>query len=405
MLNSIVNASWVDRERLNVYPLLLVGMLAAATVYVLATNSGLLPNGNPFGSDFVSFWVAAREALFADATAVYARETFEPIQQSLFPEGGFFAFFYPPHFQLMLLPLGGLSFYVALTVWVTLTFIAVAWVMVRITGDVKMTLLLAIAFPAAFLNISHGQNAFLTAGLFAIGLHLLPTRPVLAGIFFGILTFKPQLGVLIPIALLAAAQWRAIASAALTTMGLFLASAVVLGADVWIAFLAQTQDATHVLEHGSVGFAKMISVYSGLRAFGIGHDVAMSLHAVVCVGVSYVIWRVWRPQANVCHPIKCALLMAGALVVTPFGLNYDLFLLAPAGAFFVSAVSWGQMDSIERNSLIAGFFLPLTVLLTMTEGYSLAPWIVLLVFAAFAGRALGRKIVPVSDPGQVAPAE
>ena len=405
MLNSLVNASWVDEERLKVYPLILVGMLAAATAYVLTGNDGLLPNGNPFGSDFVSFWVAAREALVADPTVAYARETFEPIQQALFPEGGFFAFFYPPHFQLMLLPLGGLSFSVALIIWLAVTFALVAWVMVKITGNAKLALLLAIAFPAAFLNISHGQNAFLTAGLFATGLYLLPSRPVLAGVFFGVLTFKPQLGVLIPVALLAAGQWRTIFSAAITTLTLVATSALVLGVDVWSAFLAQTQAATDVLEHGSVGFAKMISVYSGLRAFDRAHAVSMTAHVLITLGVVYVIWRVWRPNSGVSHGLRCALIMSGALIVTPFGLNYDLYLLAPAAAFFVSVVAWQEMDGIERNSLIAGFFLPLTVLLTMTEGYSLAPWIVLLVFASFARRALGRTIIPVSEGNRAVPAQ
>ncbi|MEL6817543.1 MAG: glycosyltransferase family 87 protein [Pseudomonadota bacterium] len=405
MLNSLVNASWVDEERLKVYPLILVGMLAAATAYVLTGNDGLLPNGNPFGSDFVSFWVAAREALVADPTVAYARETFEPIQQALFPEGGFFAFFYPPHFQLMLLPLGGLSFSVALIIWLAVTFALVAWVMVKITGNAKLALLLAIAFPAAFLNISHGQNAFLTAGLFATGLYLLPSRPVLAGVFFGVLTFKPQLGVLIPVALLAAGQWRTIFSAAITTLTLVATSALVLGVDVWSAFLAQTQAATDVLEHGSVGFAKMISVYSGLRAFDWAHGVSMTAHVLITLGVVYVIWRVWRPNSGVSHGLRCALIMSGALIVTPFGLNYDLYLLAPAAAFFVSVVAWQEMDGIERNSLIAGFFLPLTVLLTMTEGYSLAPWIVLLVFASFARRALGRTIIPVSEGNRAVPAQ
>ncbi|MEO0543847.1 MAG: glycosyltransferase family 87 protein [Pseudomonadota bacterium] len=405
MLNSLVNASWVDQDRLKIYPLILVGMLAAATAYVLASNDGLLPNGNPFGSDFVSFWVAAREALYADPTVAYARQTFEPIQQSLFPEGGFFAFFYPPHFQLMLLPFGVLSFYVALLLWLVLSFVLVGWAMVRITGEVKLTLLLALAFPAAFLNISHGQNAFLTAGLFAWGLYVLPSRPVLAGIFFGVLTFKPQLGVLIPIALLAAGQWRAIFSAVATTLVLAATSAFVLGIDVWQAFLAQTQDATNVLEQGSVGFAKMISTYSGLRSVGIGHGISMAIHGAVSFGVVLVVWQVWRAKSSASHSLKCAVLMAGALIVTPFGLNYDLYLLAPAAAFFVSAVAWGEMDSIERNSLIAGFFLPITVLLTMTEGYSLAPWIVMLVFAAFAGRALGRNVVPIGINGAPVAAE
>ncbi|MEN0001142.1 MAG: glycosyltransferase family 87 protein [Pseudomonadota bacterium] len=405
MLEHLVNASWVDKDRLKYYPLILIGMLAAATAYVLASNGGLLPNGNPFGGDFVSFWVAAREGLFGDPTIAYARETFEPAQQALFPEAGFFAFFYPPHFQLMLLPFGGLPFTVALWLWLAATFVFVGWVLTRITGDVRLTLLLALAFPAAFLNISHGQNAFLTAGLFAFGLYLLPTRPVIAGIMFGLLTFKPQLGVLIPVALLAAWQWKSFVSAGVTTLLLVLFSGMVLGIDVWLAFLAQTTDATAVLEQGSVGFAKMISAYSGLRGFGLPYGLAMAVHVLVSLAVLVAIVLIWRRSSHVPYALKCGLLLVGALIVTPFGLNYDLYLLAPAAAYFIASIGWDKMDGVERNSLIAGFFLPITILLTMTEGYSLAPWIVLLVFGAFAARAFGRTVSPAGAGATAVPAE
>ncbi|MEM1378134.1 MAG: glycosyltransferase family 87 protein, partial [Pseudomonadota bacterium] len=264
MVQSLINASWVDKSRLTWYPIILTLMLSAATAYVLFANDGLLPNGAPFGSDFVSFWVAAREGLFGDPLIPYDRTTFDPAQKVFFPEAGFFAFFYPPHYQLMLLPLGSLPFFGSLFVWQIATFAFVAWVMVRVTGNAKLTIMLAIAFPAAFLTIAHGQNAFLSAALFATGLYHLPKRPVLAGVMFGLLTFKPQLGILIPLALLVSLQWKAILSATLTTVALVVISALVLGTEVWAAFLAQTAVATQVLNEGTVGWAKMISVYSAL---------------------------------------------------------------------------------------------------------------------------------------------
>ena len=69
------------------------------------------------------------------------------------------------------------------------------------------TLLIAAAFPAVFVNIGHGQNGFLTAALLGGALHLLDRRPWLAGVLIGLLAYKPQFGVLIPIALLASRRW------------------------------------------------------------------------------------------------------------------------------------------------------------------------------------------------------
>src|SRR6185437_7428179 len=51
-------------------------------------------------------------------------------------------------------------------------------------------------------------------------LHQSRRRPVLSGILFGLLAYKPQFGLLIPVALLMAGQWRAISAAALTVIAL-----------------------------------------------------------------------------------------------------------------------------------------------------------------------------------------
>ena len=54
-----------------------------------------------------------------------------------------------------------------------------------------------------FVNVGHGQNGFLTAALLGGALHWLDRRPWLAGVLIGCLAYKPQFGVLIPVALLA----------------------------------------------------------------------------------------------------------------------------------------------------------------------------------------------------------
>ena len=74
-------------------------------------------------------------------------------------------------------------------------------------------LLLALAFPAVFVNIGHGHNGFLTAALIGAGLLMLDRRPILAGILFGLMAYKPQFGVLIPLVLAATGRWRAFLAA------------------------------------------------------------------------------------------------------------------------------------------------------------------------------------------------
>ena len=133
------------------------------------------------------------------------------------------------------------------------------------------TLLIAAAFPAVFVNIGHGQNGFLTAALLGGALHLLDRRPWLAGVLIGLLAYKPQFGVLIPIALLAGGRWSTIGAAVATVAALLAFSFVTLGGGVWHAFAdSMTFTQTVVLEQGGTGWEKIQSVFSAVRMWGAG---------------------------------------------------------------------------------------------------------------------------------------
>src|SRR5207249_2030439 len=111
-----------------------------------------------------------------------------------------------------LLPLG-----LAFTVWVIVT--GVLYV-VASRGWTRPRL--AVAQPAVLINGFIGQNAFLTSGLLFGGMRLLRDRPILAGAVLGALVVKPQLGLMLPVAMLAGRQWRAIGGAMLSVAGLLL---------------------------------------------------------------------------------------------------------------------------------------------------------------------------------------
>ena len=97
-----------------------------------------------------------------------------------------------------------------------------------------------LASPAMAINLLMGQNGCLTAALWVGGAALLPRRPATAGALFGLLTFKPQLGVLIPVFLLAGRRYRAILAACLSAAVLAAASVVAFGPGSWRAFVDLT---------------------------------------------------------------------------------------------------------------------------------------------------------------------
>ncbi|WP_164076627.1 glycosyltransferase 87 family protein, partial [Stenotrophomonas maltophilia] len=73
--------------------------------------------------------------------------------------------------------------------------------------------MVAIGFPAVLVTLGHGHNSFLSAGLIGFGLVLLARRPALAGVLIGLLAFKPQFGLVLPVVLVLGGHWRAALSA------------------------------------------------------------------------------------------------------------------------------------------------------------------------------------------------
>jgi len=74
--------------------------------------------------------------------------------------------------------------------------------------------LIAFSLPFLSANLFSGQTGALIAVFFLGMAYFLPTRPVLAGICIGFMAVKPQMGLLIPLALVASGQWRVVAAAA-----------------------------------------------------------------------------------------------------------------------------------------------------------------------------------------------
>src|SRR5262249_22159756 len=152
----------------------------------------------------------------------------------------YYGWLYPPLLLLAVTPLALLPYPIALVVWQGASFAlylaVIAAILRRIRhADItvaRLWLRCAIAFPAVFINLGHGQNGFLTAGLFGAALVALPQRPLLSGVLFGLLAYKPQFGLLIPVALLAAGQWRTVLAAGITVLALAGAAAIAFGADI-----------------------------------------------------------------------------------------------------------------------------------------------------------------------------
>jgi hypothetical protein len=333
--------------------------------------------------DFASFWTAGRMTLGGDAAEVYHPAAHLAAQQALYAgaKTGYAAFFYPPIFLFACLPLALLPFGVAAVAWVLATGALYAAAVRRLLPGGVVA---ALAFPAAFINAAYAQNGFLSAGLFALAALWLERRPALAGACLGALAYKPQLGLLAPVALAAAGRWRAFGAAAAIVALLALASALAFGPATWRGFIAVSPLARQWLQDGSVDFGKMISVFAALRLLGASLGVAYAAQAILTVASAALLARLVRRRPG--GAAEIAALVAATLLATPFALHYDLVILAVPLAWLLAEARRGGFLSWERTTLALLYVAPLPLLVAGVDGVPLTPLAILALLTLLTRR-------------------
>jgi alpha-1,2-mannosyltransferase len=335
MLHALRSGDWITADRIRAYSLIFLVGTAGLLGYLAATAQGLNDAWNrPLGTDFSNVYVAGllvhegEPAAPFDPARQFARE------QRLFgPDTPFFGWHYPPFFLLVAAALATLPYIPALLVWQGVSFLIYLRSQWMLLPD-RLALLAAAAFPAVMVNFSHGHNGLLSAALFGSGAALLPNRPWLAGILLGLLVYKPQFGLLIPIALAAGGHWRAFLGGALTVSVLVVTVTGLWGLEIWPAFrdsLAFTR--TVVLEQGGTGFYKIQTMFAWVRLWGGSVPAAYVAQGLLTAGVAWSVWQTWR--APVEHGWKVIVLILACLLGTPYMLDYDLVMLAPVLAIWV----------------------------------------------------------------------
>lgn len=361
-----------------------------------------LTNGahRPFGDDFINYWSGAFFAFSGRAREVYNFDAFHAFEQSV--TGApiqFYHYSYPPVLLLMSAPLALVPYVPALFLWLVTSWFAF-WRVLRAAMPQGGALLLALATPAVLINAIGGQNGGWTAALFGGGLVLLERRPHLAGVLFGLLIYKPQIGLLIPIALVAGRHWRAFAAAAATAGGLLLASVLAFGLDIWTHYFANVTVLRHViLEDGTGVWHRMVSVFVAARRLGAPVDVAYAMQALAAVFAAIAVALVWWRNASA-H-LRNAVLLLGTCLATPYLQDYDL-------VFGAIAVAWLWQEPVDdyRSERAVQIACALVLLLPLAAaalgrltGLAVGPLLILPAFvlatrAALVGRET--RAVPLS---------
>lgn len=390
----VLSQHWLSAERLQLYPWALVIWYALVAWTFHSQAQGMALYGEPIGSDFIAYWTASDLALEGDPSKAYDQAAIAEVQRRMLPDRLAFApWIYPPTFLLLVLPLALLPYLWSYLAFMAVTFAGCLTVLRRLAPRAAGVVLL-LAFPGSFEVVVHGQNGFLSVALAGAGLLWLERRPVLAGVAFGLLTFKPQLGLLIPLALACAGAWRAMFSAAVTAvvfMGLSLAA---LGADTLMAFVDSVETSSRWLSEGHFRLIKMPTVFALLRLTGAGAGLALTIHLLVALLVAALVAVVWRRSHN--HKLRAAVLTAGAILASPYFFDYDFIWLALPLAFVSADALVNGWRRGEREYLLFIWLLPLLV--SQLHGWLPAPWAAIPLLGLFL-LTVRRALLPARDAG------
>jgi hypothetical protein len=399
MLSALASGEWLTSRRMAFAAAgMLIGTLVSLA-FLFATATGTVDAlGRPLGTDFTSFWSAGRMVIEGRAAAAYDWAAHNAVQWQTHHTDGYFPFSYPPLLFLIMAPLALLAYVPALLVWQSLS-LAAALAAVRAILPRQKIMLLALGFPGVLLCLGHGQTGFLTAALFAGGLLALARHEILAGLLFGLMAYKPQFGLLIPFALAAGGHWRAFAAAAVTVASTVALTLLLWGPSVWQAFwaaLPQTEAVVLEANH----FDKLQSAFACVRLWGGPVWLAYALQAVAAAAVLAATVMTWR--ADVPLRLKAALLLTGAMLATPYVVDYDFILLGMATAFLAAHGIERGFLAWEKTLLAAAWLVPLVARTAAREIYMPVGLMVLIAMFAVvmqrvradANRDVGLALAP-----------
>lgn len=368
------------RSRLEFYmlrmgeALALVAFLSFSVMWVQWQSA---PGVHKTSGDFVSFWTAGQLALEGHAADAYQKAPHFLKQVALHgdPGWGYLAFFYPPFFLLLCAGFALLGYLPALGLWLATScacYVATLRALLpKGLREGEPVWVLLLGYPAVMVNAGFGQNGFLSTALLGGAAVWLDRRPALAGMCLGCLAYKPQLGIIVPLALAAAGRWRCFAAAGATVLALAAAATLAFGADIWLAFIAAMNEARRdwMEPFNPLYLQYWITVYGAVRLHGGPLVLAYAAQAVVSVAAAFMLVRALlrRPPGARSGRAEGAAIAACVPFCSPFLLEYDLVILAVPMAWLLSEALRDGFRRGERAALLGAYLAPVLFKVTLFD--------------------------------------
>ena len=333
-----------------------MGYLASLLAMFRAHTWLLDGQGRPILDDFLVFWAAGHMALQGKALSAYDPYLHHAAEVALAGHNftGLLNWSYPPPFLFVAMLLASFPYAVAFFAWSIATLAFYAGAAAAIAKRYS-AFVIACAAPWVLTALTPGQNGFLTAAIMGLSLLQLEKRPMTSGLLLGLLSYKPQFGILFPLALAAGGYWRAFAWAAASTLALNGLACAVFGLDTLGGFLhALAGNTQSHLTNDGISWGKIQSLYALMRAFGAPATMAWTLQALLSGLAAVTVALTWR--SSVPYSLKAASLIAAAPLVTPYVFVYDLPILTMAIAFLFRHRGFDRVEFILLATTVPAVF-------------------------------------------------
>lgn len=370
--------SW--RPSSDKFRLLACIFLALFAAYEVTSLAVAAARGWPAGfGDSFALWSFGRFLGDHAAIAIYDPAALRSAQLALGMEpGASYPFPYPPSFLLIVWPLGRLPGQIAWAALVAVSLPLYLWATVGRNWR-SPALVAALAAPTTTIAIVSGQSGLLAAGLLAGGMRLAAANPVAAGVLLGCLTYKPQLGLVVPVALLAARLWRTVWVALLTAVLLVVLTSILFGGAIWPnwavfvlgyprQFAADSSEIVHL----------MPTVLAALLQLGIAPVAAQLAQWTVTAATAAIVWSLCRSGPR---QLAAAGVLVASVLATPYAFVYDMPFLATAVIWLVAERhhAGGRFGTGEVLVMMAAMIAPI-MLVAGTSKFPLATLSLILLF-------------------------
>ncbi len=333
--------------------------------------------------DFSNLWSAGQLVRMGKLDWLYSANLFQEWKENRFGSPLYVNdWIYPPTVLLVGVPLSFLPLVPAYLLW-DIGTLAIAVCLLRYARLSWPILIVGLAAPATWRSLILGQYGVVTGALVVAGLLMAPRYPIRAGIMLGLSTIKPQQGIVVPIAWLAAHYWRAFAVAAATFGILSVGVGLWLGSHAWVLFLVQSSAMAREILNAPppqpyIGTG--VSVFWMLRTMGSGIAPAYAVHCIFAVVAIFFVYRAWRiPNAE--PMARMAVTACLSLIITPYGFAYDMVAYSIGVAAivannkwrlrFVDVILWLWPAYCPVVTVVSGaLFTPLIILVAATQAWN-----------------------------------